>query len=88
MDPDWGKYAEVIARWERITRPAPSPAEPNKNGRPRVTTLFVEWMMGFPAGYVTGLRLAYKPQIKLLGNAVMPLQAEYALRILLEDKDI
>lgn len=53
-----------------------------------MTTRFVEWMMGVPEGYVTSFKLAYKQQIKLLGNAVLPLQAEYALRILLEDKDI
>lgn len=57
-------------------------------GRPRVTARFVEWMVGVPDGYVTDLGLSYKQTIKLLGNAVVPQQAEYALRILLEDKDI
>lgn len=86
--PSWGEFEPLIHRWEAVTRPAPDPAEPNRMGRPRVTARFVEWMVGVPDGYVTDLGLSYKQTIKLLGNAVVPQQAEYALRILLEDKDI
>lgn len=51
----WGKYAPAIARWEQITRPAPAPTEPNTRGNPRLAAPFPEWMMGWPAGWVTDL---------------------------------
>lgn len=49
----WGKYAPAISRWESLTRPAPSPTEPNRNGNPRLNPAFPEWMHGWPAGRVT-----------------------------------
>lgn len=51
---DWGRYAPAVRRWERLTRPAPAPTEPNTAGRPRLSAAFAEWMMGLPAGWVTG----------------------------------
>lgn len=82
----FGPYAPAIARWEAVLgRPAPSPTEPGKDGRPRLSPAFVEWMMGLPAGHVTdpaiGLTLAQ--QLKALGNGVVPAQAAAALRFLL-----
>jgi len=41
---------------------------------------FVEWMMGFPAGWVDGV--SRTQALKMLGNAVVPAQAALALRLL------
>ena len=51
---DWGKYAPAVRRWERLTRPAPAPTELGTRGTPRLNAAFAEWMMGLPAGWVTG----------------------------------
>ncbi|QGH80279.1 DNA methylase [Mycobacterium phage KyMonks1A] len=83
---DWGDRIEAIRRWEQITgRSAPLPHEPSTTGfRPRVSAEFYEWLMGLPRGWVTDAGLPYGAQIKLLGNGVVPQQAEFALRQLLD----
>lgn len=83
---NWGQYEPSVRRWEAVLgRPAPSPIEPNRNGRPRLTARFVEWMMGLDEGWVTDVPgIARVNQIKILGNGVVPSQAEAALRILVE----
>lgn len=43
---------------------------------------FVEYMMGLPKGWVTDLGLSRSQQLKMLGNGVVPQQAEYALELL------
>lgn len=80
--PEWGKYETAVRRWEGLTRPAPYPVEPNKNGRPRLVAAFSEWMMGWPLGWVTDLDIARTHQLKIIGNGVVPHQAEAALRLL------
>lgn len=81
---DWGEYEPAIRRWERHTRSAPAPTEPNKNGKPRLTAEFDEWMMGLPAGWVSDIDIPYGAKIKLCGNGVVPQQAELALHLLLD----
>lgn len=82
---EWGKYAPAVRRWERITRPAPTPTELNTRGKPRLNSEFAEWMMGLPAGWVTdpAIGLTRSQQLKALGNGVVPAQAAYALTHLL-----
>jgi DNA (cytosine-5)-methyltransferase 1 len=46
---------------------------------------FVEYMMGLPKGWVTGIGLTRAQQLKMLGNGVVPQQAEYALELLTSD---
>jgi DNA (cytosine-5)-methyltransferase 1 len=46
---------------------------------------FVEYMMGLSGGWVTQIGLSRAQQLKMLGNGVVPQQAEYALEILLKD---
>lgn len=82
----WGLYAAAIAQWEHVTgRPAPVPALLNENAGPRPSPEFVEWLMGLPAGWVTGAAAAptANQQITALGNGVLPLQALIALECLL-----
>lgn len=62
-------------------RGAPCPTQP---GTGRLSTGFVEWMMGLPQGWVTGGEgLPRGTQLRLLGNSVVPHQAARALEILL-----
>ena len=80
---EWGDYRPAIARWERVLgRPAPAPTVPGVNGRPRLSPFFVEWLMGLPAGHVTGHGLRPAQELKMLGNGVVPQQAALALRML------
>jgi DNA (cytosine-5)-methyltransferase 1 len=82
----WGKYEPAIRRWENLTRPAPPPTEPNKNGNPRLAAAFSEWLMGWPEGWVTdpAIGISRNEQLKIVGNGVCPQQAAAALRYLLE----
>lgn len=82
----WGKYAPAIARWEAVLgRPAPPPTEPNKNGNPRLSAAFSEWLMGWPDGWVTdpAIGISRNDQLRIVGNGVVSIQAEAALRYLL-----
>ena len=76
----FGPYAPVIARWEQMLgRPAPDPTEPGKS-RPRLSSRFVEWLMGLDDGHVTGVGLTRNQELKALGNGVVPQQGAAALR--------
>lgn len=89
MAGDWGKYAAAIARWEQIAGPAPSPTEPNRNGKPRLNPAFSEWMMGWPAGWVTQVDgISRNDQLRIVGNGVVPQQAEAALQYLLSVAEV
>lgn len=78
---DFGEYAPAIARHTRLLgRPAPTATEPNRNGNPRLSPRFVEWMMCLPEGYVTDTPgLSPRQAITALGNGVVPVQAYTAL---------
>jgi hypothetical protein len=82
----WGKFAPAIERWEQLTgRPAPAPTKPDgKDDAHRLSSEFTEWMMGLPAGWITGVGLSRNEELKACGNGVVPQQAELALRMLLE----
>ena len=81
---DYGMYAPAIARWEQVLgRPAPAPTVPplREGGQARLSTRFVEWLMGLPEGHVTGedLGLTREQQLRLLGNGVVPQQGAAAI---------
>ena len=80
---DWGPYAAAVARWEAVLgRPAPSPVRMDGNGgKARLNPELPEWMMGWPAGWVTdpAIGLTRAQQLKAAGNGVVPQQAAAAL---------
>ena len=78
----FGEYAPAICRWETITtRPAPNPTAPSKTGKQQLNSVFSEWMMGLPAGWVTDpeIGLTRSQQLRVIGNGVVPQQATAAL---------
>src|SRR5690606_34510261 len=79
----WGQYAPAIARWAQVIgRPAPDPTEPGRDGRPRLSPRFVEWLMGLPPGHVTD-HVGCAAALRTLGNGVVPQQAAHAYAELL-----
>ena len=60
-------------------------AIPNTLDQGRVSSKFVEYMMGLPKGWVTDLDISWTQQLKMLGNGVVPQQAYYALQVLLNN---
>lgn len=85
--PDWGPYAAAIQQWQAVIgRPAPALVRNDgKGGKPRLNPELTEWMMGWPAGWVTApeIGLSRAEQLKACGNGVVPQQAAAALRALL-----
>jgi DNA (cytosine-5)-methyltransferase 1 len=89
MAQQWGKYEPAIRRWENLTRLAPAPTEPNKNGNPRLSAAFSEWLMGWPAGHVTAVPgISRNEQLRIIGNGVVPQQAQAAIRWLLSVAEV
>lgn len=78
----YGAYAPAVARWEAVTgRCAPGATD----DRGRLSTQFVEWMMGLPSGHVTAVpELTRNEHLKAIGNGVVPQQAAAAIRLLAE----
>lgn len=83
----WGAYAEAIERWERITDVEAPPPKVGNRLNPRL----VEWVMGYPAGWVdvNGLKKSKNgttiaTELRMLGNAVVPQAATLALTQLVE----
>lgn len=88
----WGQYEPAIRRWESVIgREAPAPTNPDgRDGRQRLSAEFTEWLMGVPAGWITGEEIGLKrnEMLKACGNGVVPQQATLALKLLLEGVDI
>lgn len=77
----WGEFSPAIRRWEAIVgREAPNPSTPNRNGIPKLTSEFSEWMMGLPSGWITApeIGVAHGNQLELAGNGVVPQAAKLA----------
>ena len=79
--PNFGQYAPAIARQEQaFGYPAPSPTEPGKNGRPRLSARFAEWMMGASPGWITDTPgVTRNEALRMAGNGVVRQQAVAAL---------
>lgn len=80
----WGEYEPAIRRWEAVTRTAPEPTKPNAKGNPKLSDEFDEWLMGYPAGWITDVPgVTWNEALKACGNGVVPQQGAAALRRLL-----
>lgn len=77
---DWAQFTPAVERWERIMGRSAPPAL--VDGTKRLNAELVEWMMGLPDGWVTDL-IPNRRALKILGNGVVPQQAELAIRMLL-----
>ncbi len=83
---DWREYEPAIRRWESIHGPVPFPAALGPKGGIKPAPEFVEWMMALPPGHVSSVPgLTINEQLKLLGNGVVPPQAEAAIRELTQE---
>jgi DNA (cytosine-5)-methyltransferase 1 len=82
---DWGKYEPAIRRHETwLGRPAPSPTSTGLRGGRTLNPALSEWMMGWPAGWVTDVPgLTPNEQKALCGNGVVPQQIQAGVRFLL-----
>ena len=71
---------------QRVGLQQPDPDGPGDRGGTgrRLNPVFVEWMMGLPEGWVTDptLNLPRTQQLRMLGNGVVPQQAQHAYRLL------
>jgi len=85
MRPNFDRFEPAVRRWEVVTgNDAPAPTKPDgRDGAPRLSSEFTEWMMGLPKGWVTGHGLSRKGELKACGNGVVPQQAALALKLLL-----
>lgn len=77
----FGSYASAVRRHEcAFGRVAPEPTAPTgRNGTHRLSSRFIEWMMGLPDGWVTECELSRSAELRILGNGVVPRQATAAL---------
>lgn len=73
------RYAAAVERWAVLLGVEPPAPTDDKN---RLAPAFVEWMMGYPAGWITDLDLTRTAQLKALGNAQQPQVAYQAWRLL------
>lgn len=85
----WGEYEPAIRRWEALTRPAPEPTKPNAKGNPKLSDEFDEWLMGYPAGWITDVPgVTWNEALKACGNGVVPQQGAAALRWVLQMSEV
>ncbi len=71
----------AVQRWATVTGTTPPPfVHVGPKGGRMVDARFVEWMMGYRAGWVTDLGLSNSRALKLLGNSVQPQTARLAIR--------
>lgn len=81
---DWGDKELAIRRWEAIHGPHPFPGALGPKMGVKPAPEFVEWMMGLEPGHVSSADyLTINEKLRLLGNGVVPPQAESAIRQLL-----
>lgn len=80
----WGDYEPAILRWEQVIgRPAPAPVD----DKGRLSPDFVEWMMGWPAGWTDVPGSSRTSRLKQCGNGVVTHQAYAAYLHLLAAVD-
>lgn len=81
-----GKYQAAVDRWVKVTgRDYPDPVSlDGRDGNPRLNVDFVAWMMGLPEDWLNVEGISRKDKMILCGNGVVALQAQLAIKELLE----
>lgn len=81
----WGKFAPAVALWADMfgTLP-PEPTETAPKGGCRLNAALSEWMMGYPAGFLTD-GFTRNDALKMAGNGAMAVQARAAWDLLGND---
>ncbi|MFD5900876.1 DNA (cytosine-5-)-methyltransferase [Streptomyces microflavus] len=84
----WAEFAPAVHRWETLMgSPAPIPVEFGPRGGRRLASVFAEWLMGLPRGWITHIPgLNRSRQLKAAGNGVVAQQAFTAYLHLLNHK--
>jgi DNA (cytosine-5)-methyltransferase 1 len=78
----WGKFAPAVALWaDAFGALPPEPTEPAPKGGRRLNASLSEWMMGYPAGFLTD-GFARNDALKMAGNGAMAVQARAAWDLL------
>lgn len=82
---DWGIYEPAIRRHERwLGRPAPFPTIIGARGGKTLNPQLSEWMMAWPAGWVTEVPgITPNDAKQVCGNGVVPQQMVAGIRYLL-----
>lgn len=85
LEVDWGIYEPAIRRHEAwLGRPAPTPRIGVARGKKKLNPQLSEWMMGWPAGWVTDVPgLTLNEQLQVCGNGVVPQQMAAGVDFLL-----
>jgi len=79
-------YGPAVRRWASIVgRAAPSPVAPDARGNMRHNPAAVEWLMGWPAGWITDIGGIARPELlRIGGNGVVPQQTAAGHRLLMD----
>ncbi|MFC1260681.1 MULTISPECIES: DNA cytosine methyltransferase [Streptomyces] len=91
LDENWNSvelgmdYGPAVRRWAEITgRPVPSPVAPDARGNLRVSPAAYEWLMGWPAGWITDVPGIPRTELlRIAGNGVIPQQTAAGHRLLI-----
>lgn len=78
-----GAYEGQARGQYRFSREMDKEEVPSPLDQGKLNVKFVEYMMGLPSGWVTGVGLSRAQTLKILGNGVVPQQAYKALELLL-----
>lgn len=87
VNQDWREYEPAIRRQEAaFGYPAPLPTEPNKNGKPRLSATFSEWLMGLEPGWITDTPgITRNEALGAAGNGIVPQQCYAAALAFIND---
>lgn len=85
-DMDGKAETSALEHWEKVTDeryPYPVDIPHSRDDAFRISTAFVEWMMGLPVGYVStpSLPLTRDQRMGLLYSGTVPLQAAHAVAV-------
>lgn len=77
----FGQFTTAVERHAAIYGEPPPPTERNRNGNPRLSPTFAEWLMCLPVGHVSN-RLLRVDALRAIGDGVCPPQLAAAYRLL------